>query len=403
MKKGLVVGLSYLTVIAWGCLPMLSNRVSMAIASVSNSVAVAQTDSPMGTLRERQSSQQKPPTHKQIDQTPTQSSKRLKIEIDVTSPGDLLVKEGQAVTANQLVADRQSERSILTAQLQETNLSIERLKFAPKVSPVPPAGVKTLTSLPPKTSYGEEQAQIAAATARIGDLERKYVLAQAAAKTTLPETEKVRGSKLEVKQAEEKIARHQQKIDALKTLEDIDQAVKDHEQVKLRELNRLLIEATSKLEQDIATEGIARSTRSSHLADAQFQITEAQRDLQLARARMVTATEKRRQIEFDYQTKQTERGEQVERLELERVKLMETSKLQVHDREYQVAQLVLKQGQIQKQLETIGVVRTPHQGTIRRVKLVAQHGNLLRYEVSLIYVPNAPKPNSPVSQWQVEK
>jgi hypothetical protein len=403
MKKGLVVGLSYLTVIAWGCLPMLSNRVSMAIASVSNSVAVAQTDSAKPTLGERQSSQQKPPKQNQIDQTPTQSSKRLKIEIDVTSPGDLLVKEGQAVTANQLIADRQSERSTLTAQLQETNLSIERLKFAPQVSPVPPAGVKTLTSLPPKTSYGEEQAQIAAATARIGDLERKYVLAQAAAKTTLPETEKVRGSKLEVKQAEEKIARHQQKIDALKTLEDIDQAVKDHEQVKLRELNRALIESQSKLEQDIATEGIARSSRSSYLADAQFQITEAQRELQLARARLITATEKRRQIEFDYQTKQTERGEQAERLELERVKLMETSKLQVHDREYQVAQLVLKQGQIQKQLETIGVVRTPHQGTIRRVKLVAQHGNLLRYEVSLIYVPNAPKPNSPVSQWQVEK
>jgi hypothetical protein len=395
MKKGLVVGLSYLTVIAWGCLPMLSNRVSMAIASVSNSVAVARTD--------RQSSQQKPPTHKQIDQTPTQQHKRLKIEIDVTSPSDLLVKEGQTVTANQLIADRQSERSTLTAQLQETNLSIERLKFAPKVLPLPPAGVKTLTSLPPKTSYGEEQAQIKAAAAKIGDLERKYVLAQAAAKTTLPETEKVRGSKLEVKQAEEKIARHQQKIDALKTLEDIDQAVKDHEQVKLRELNRLLIEATSKLEQDIATEGIAKATRSSHLADAQFQITEAQRELQLARARMVTAVEKRRQIEFDYQTRQTERGEQVERLELERVKLMETSKLQIHDREYQIAQLVLKQGQIQKQLETIGVVRTPHQGTIRRVKLVAQHGNLLRYEVALIYAPNAPKLNSPVSQWQEEK
>jgi multidrug efflux pump subunit AcrA (membrane-fusion protein) len=399
MKNGLVVGLSYLTVIAWGCLPMLSNRVSMAIASVSNSVAVAQTD----RQSPQKSPQQTPPKRNQPDPTPSQQNKRLKIEIDVTSPGDLLVKEGQTVAANQLIADRQSERSTLTAQLQETNLSIERLKFAPKVSPVPPAGIKTLTSLPPKTSYGEEQAQIAAATARIGDLERKYVLAQAAAKTTLPETEKVRGSKLEVKQAEEKIARHQQKIDALKTLEDIDQAVKDHEQVKLRELNRLLIEATSKLEQDIATEGIARSTRSSHLADAQFQITEAQRELQLARARLITATEKRRQIEFDYQTKQTERGEQVERLELERVKLMETSKLQTHDREYQVAQLMLKKAQVQKQLETIGVVRTPHQGTIRRVKLVAQHGNLLRYEVSLIYAPNAPKLNSPVSQWQVEK
>ena len=78
----------------------------------------------------------------------------------------------------------------------------------------------------------------------------------------------MRGSKLEVKQAEEKIARHQQKIDALKTLEDIDEAVKEHEQVKLRELNRALIEATTKLEQDIATEGIARATRASQIGRA---------------------------------------------------------------------------------------------------------------------------------------
>ena len=205
-------------------------------------------------------------------------------------------------------------------------------------------------------------------------------------------------------QATEKIARHQQKIDALKTLEDIDPAVKEHEHVKLRELNRLSIEATTKLEQDVATEGIAKATRSSHLADAQFEITGAQRDLQLARARLTTAAEKRRQLEFDYRIKETEHGEQVQRSELERVKLQETGKLQAHDREYQIAQLVLKQGQIHKQLETIGVVRTPHQGTIRRVKLVAQHGNLLRYEVALVYAPNAPKPITPVvSQWQEEK
>ena len=235
------------------------------------------------------------------------------------------------------------------------------------------------------------------------DLERKYVLAQAAAKVTLPETQKVRGSRIAVKQAEEKIARHQQKIDALKTLEDIDPAVKEHEQVKLRELNRLLTEATTKLEQDIATEGIAKSTRSSHLADAQFEIAGAQRDLQLVRARLTTAVEKRRQLEFDYRIKETEYGEQVQRSELERVKLRQTNQLQAHDREYQIAQLILKQGQIQKQLETIGVVRTPHQGTIRRVKLVSQHGNLLRYEVALVYASNAPKQKPPLSQWQEEK
>jgi multidrug efflux pump subunit AcrA (membrane-fusion protein) len=375
----------------------------MAIASSSNSVAVATTDSAKPTLRERQSLQQTPKHRNQPAPAPTQS-KRLKIEIDVTSPGDLLVKEGQTVTANQLIADRQSERSTLSAQLQETNLAIERLKAAPKVSPVPPAAVKALNSLPPKISYGEEQAQITAATARVRDLERKYVLAQTQTRATLPETEKVRASKIAIKQAEEKIRRHQQKIDALKTLEDIDEAVKDHEQVKLRELNRSLIEAQAKLEQDIAIERIATAARVSRLADVQFEVTGAQRDLQLAKSRLATAAEKRRQLEYDYQTKQVERGEQIQRWELERVKMLETNRLQVHDREYQIAQLVLKQRQIHKQLETIGVVRTPHQGTIRRVKLVAQHGNLLRYEVALIYALNAPKPITPVvSQWQEER
>jgi multidrug efflux pump subunit AcrA (membrane-fusion protein) len=376
-----------------------AQRPQRGIASSSNSVAVATTDSAKPTLGERHSPQQTPKHRNQAAPAPTQS-KRLKIEIDVTSPGDLLVKEGQTVAANQLIADRQSERSTLSAQLQETNLAIERLKAAPKVSPVPPAAVKALNSLPPKISYGEEQAQITAATAKVRDLERKYVLAQTQTRVTLPETEKVRASKIAVKQAEEKIRRHQQKIDALKTLEDIDEAVKEHEQVKLRELNRLLIEAQARLEQDIAIERIATAARVSRLADVQFEVTGAQRDLQLAKSRLATAAEKRRQLEYDYQTKQVERGEQIQRWELERVKMLETNRLQVHDREYQIAQLVLKQRQIQKQLETIGVVRTPHQGTIRRVKLVAQHGNLLRYEVALIY---APKSERVVSQWRGEK
>ena len=417
MKKSLVVGLSYLSVIAWGFLPTLSSQMSRAVASVNR-------DSLNGTLRERnvpEFLEQKSIAQTQTTRTNTgsteasfvgeasptklapQQTKRLKIELDVSNPDDILVKEGQTVAANQLIADRQSERSTLTAQLEETNLSIEKLKAAPKVSQVPPAGVKTLTNLPPKTSYAEEQAQITTAAAKVSDLQRKYALAQAVAEATLPETQKVRGSKIAVKQIEEKIATHRQKIDALKTLDDIDPAVKEHEEVKLRELNRSLVEAQTKLEQEIATEGIARATRTSHLADARFEITGAQRELQLARSRLATAIEKRKQLEFDYQIKGIERAQQVQRTELERVKLQETSKLQTHDREYQIAQLVLKKGQIQKQLSTIGAIRSPSQGTIRRVKLVAQHGSLLRYEVALVYTPNTVKSTKPLSEWQEEK
>jgi hypothetical protein len=404
MKKSLfVTGLSYLTVVGWGCLPMLSNGMSMAIAS--NSVAsnsVASNPVASNSIASNSIVQTSTPTTQKKQPIKTQQTKRLKIEIDVTSPGDLLVKEGQTVTANQLIADRPVERVALSTQLQEIKLSLERLKLAPKVSQVPPISVKAVDRLPPKISYVEEQAQITAAAAKVRDLERKYILAQAAAKTTLPETEKVRGSKIAVKQVEEKIAKHQQKIDALKTLEDMDEAVKEHEQVKLRELNRQRVETQNKLEQDIATEGTAEATRLSHLADAKFEITDAQRDLELARARLATSLEKRRQLEFDARIKEAQQEEQVQRLELERVRMMEVDKLASHAREYQIAQLILKKGQVQKQIETIGVVKTPHQGMIRRVKLVSQHSNVLRYEVVLVYNLQ-PLPTPKLSQWREEK
>jgi uncharacterized protein involved in type VI secretion and phage assembly len=76
---------------------------------------------------------------------------------------------------------------------------------------------------------------------------------------------------------------------------------------------------------------------------------------------------------------------------------MEANKLQEHDREYQIAQLVLKKIQIQKQLETLAGVKTPHQGMIRRVKLVSQQGNLMRYEVGLVYPI---QPAATVNQWK---
>jgi hypothetical protein len=86
------------------------------------------------------------------------------------------------------------------------------------------------------------------------------------------------------------------------------------------------------------------------------------------------------------------------------VRMMEVGKLAAHDREYQIAQLILKKGQVQKQLETIGAIKTPHQGTIRRVKLVSQHSNVLRYEVVLVYNVNpTPTPSSKPPQWQEDK
>jgi hypothetical protein len=390
MNKTSAIGLSYLAVAGWWALPALSSK--DGIAAERSSIATSSTPNvSVAAAAVKKTSKDSPA------KLPT---KRLKIEIDVTNPSDLLVKEGQKVEANQLIADRSLERNNLATQLQEVNLSIERLRTAPKVSPLPPVGVRELKSLP-KVSYVEEQAQVSAAAAKLKDVQRKYTLVQTVAKTPLPESGKVRVSRTAVQQAQETLRKQQQKLDALLTLNEIDPAIQEHERTKLGELQQALIEAQAKLEQDLAVEGLAKANRASQIEEVRFEVTIAERDVQLARARLSTAIEKRKQLEFEHQIKQAERGEQLQRLELERVKLRSANKLQEHDREYQIAQLVLKKIQIQKQLETLAGVKTPHQGTIRRVKLVSQHGNLMRYEVGLVYSLNpSPIKTANVSQWQ---
>jgi hypothetical protein len=326
-------------------------------------------------------------------------NRRLKITVEVNSPGELLVEDGQKVVAQQVIVDRKIERGVLTAQLDEVKLSIEQLRTAPAVSQVPPAAVNSLKALP-KAQYLEESAQVTAATAKLRDMERKFEVALKVAAAPLPETGKVRVGTIAVQQAEENIRKQQRKIDALGTLEDLDPAIRQHEEAVMAKLQQGLAELRAKLEPEEQQEALAKVTRASALEAVRLELTTAQRDLELAKARLGAAAEKRRQLEYDYEIRQAERAEQVQRSELERVKLLESGKLQAHDREYQVAQLVLKRDRIQRQIEALATIKVPHAGTIRRVKLAGQKNGLLQYEIVLVYGPGetAPKTN----EWKEE-
>jgi hypothetical protein len=103
-------------------------------------------------------------------------------------------------------------------------------------------------------------------------------------------------SRTAVQQAQETLRKQQQKLDALLTLNEIDPAIQEHERTKLGELQQALIEAQAKLEQDLAVEGLAKANRASQIEEVRFEVTIAERDVQLARARLSTAIEKRKQL-----------------------------------------------------------------------------------------------------------
>jgi chromosome segregation ATPase len=337
-----------------------------------------------------------------VSSSPTASNtKRLKIEVEVSSTSEVLIEEGQKVAAQQIIVDRKTERASLTNQLQEVKLSIEKLKTAPKVSQVPPTNVSALRALP-NAKYLEETAQVTAAAAKLQDTQRKYAVAQKVANAPLPETGQIRVSQQAIQQAEENIRKQQQKIDALANIEDLDPAVKQHEEAKIAQLRQKLTELQAKLEPEQQNLSVAAANRSSTLEAARFEVATAQRELELAKARLGAAKEKRQQTEVDYSYKQVEHGQQTQRLELERVKLLESGKLQEHDREYQLAQLILKHNQIQRQLEDLAAIKVPHAGTIRRVKLAGQRGGLLLYEITLVYQVGERDSKTKANTWKDE-
>jgi hypothetical protein len=343
--------------------------------------------------------------------TTAPNAKRLKIQVEVNSPKDLKVKEGQRIAINDTVADNQRiQRAALTAELTSVNLRLEKLKLAPKVAPIPPAKVNALKQAV-KHSYAQEEAEIASVKSRISELQRKYRLVQSSTTAPLPETAKVRSLAQAVTDIEGSIRKQQQKIDALKTISDddkligeIDRPITEHEDIQLAKLQQSLTEARLKVSEAMAIEDTARRTRSNKVEEVKVEIANAQRDLDLAHAKLATAIEKTNQARADRQIASAEREDRVFRTELERIKLTEVANLQKHDREYEIAQLQVKKIQLISQIRELKGVTAPFDGTVKRVKLLAQQGNVLRYEVGLMYATATVQQRADsIPQWQEDK
>jgi hypothetical protein len=343
--------------------------------------------------------------------TTAPNAKRLKIQVEVNSPKDLKVKEGQRIAINDTVADNQRiQRAALAAELTSVNLRLEKLKLAPKVAPIPPAKVNTLKQAV-KHSYAQEEAEIASVKSRISELQRKYRLVQSSTTAPLPETAKVRSLAQAVTDIEGSIRKQQQKIDALKTISDddkligeIDKPITEHEDIQLAKLQQSLTEARLKVSEARAIEDAARMTRSNKVDEVRVEIVNAARDLDLAHAKLAAAIEKTNQARADRQIAAAERDDRVFRTELERIKLTEVANLQKHDREYEIAQLQVKKTQLIAQIRELKGVTAPFDGTVKRVKLLAQQGNVLRYEVGLMYATATVQQRADsIPQWEIDR
>jgi hypothetical protein len=276
--------------------------------------------------------------------------------------------------ANKLKADYHKPESIaLQAELDRVNREIAKLKEVPKVAPLPIITAKAVKTAP-KPNATHEQAELAAAQTKLTKAQQRYQLAQAGLATTpIPE--------MEAAIAADNRADRQVDLD-LATGERI--------------LAPIVIAP--------ALPAVVRQPDRSKNIQTEF--ANAQRELETAQAELTAVIEKHQQARLAWQTAELDRQDRSHRAELDRIKQTEFANLQSHDRQYQLAQLNLKKIQLESQIKDLESAVTPFDGTVQQVKMVAKAGNMVRYEVGILYAQATVQPRSEAiafPRWQEDR
>ena len=261
-------------------------------------------------------------------QTTTTAPKRLNITVNISEPDDLKVSEGSLVKTGDIIADRERERTRLTAQQKQLQLSLERLKAAIITPPVVPQKVPTVMALPP-VSYLEHEAAVEKTKSKIAQVE----------------------SELELKQEE---------ITYLKSVKNLDPIILEHEQAKLKQLKQ--------------------------------EHTAAVRDYQLAMGKLQSAKDSRKYQEYQASINSARRVEEMNQARLNYQRQLAEYEQRLADREFQLIQLQEKLNDLDNALATLSTVKSPYAGTVRRVKFLGQSPDgSLTAEVTLMVDNTAEK------------
>ncbi|MDJ0713868.1 MAG: hypothetical protein QNJ54_06580 [Prochloraceae cyanobacterium] len=249
------------------------------------------------------------------------SSRRFKVTVKVSEPEDLKIKEGDRITAGQIIADRQREKTRLNSQRKQLQLTFQRLSTSTITPPTPPLAVPALAALPP-FSYLEHEAAIEKSKTAIASIEAEIDLKK-------------------------------QEIQYLSQLPSIDSIILEHERAKLNSLKR------------------------NHTA--------AVRDYQLAVGKLQSAKNTRAYQEYVASVNAARRVEQLNQTRLNYQRQLAEYEQRLADRQYQIAQVQTRLNEVENALASLSVVKAPYAGTVRRVKWLGQSPDgSLSAEVTLI-------------------
>ena len=258
-----------------------------------------------------------------IDEDATQSQgskKRFKLSLTLSEPADLKVREGDVISTGQLLSDRVKDRERLEAQKRQIEFQIQRLKL-PIIRPLSPRDAVPVPDLPPP-SYLQEEAEV----------DKQSIEAEISAKER---------------------DNQQRMIDALQTLDPgtVPPSTIPHEQAKFAERDREFQKQIS--EQALAKGKLSKAKEKFSYEQYRHSVELSKRDLDLSR----------NNLEYQRQLQEFEKQER--------------------DRAFQISEATAKLQIIESQLAALSIIRSPYNGTIKKIKWLGQSDRLINVELVL--------------------
>ena len=329
-------------------------------------------------------SQQSPEVAATASSSLANSPRKLKFNLSISSPRDLLIKQGDTVVPGQVLADRVEERSRLSAQRQVLELSLKQIQAKTIVSPLTPLPVPAVKSLPP-ISYVEEETAIQTAGINIQQAQNAFAAQQENLKTEpLEESSAVAKAAVEVHNQQHIVDNQHRIIDAVAMLKDLPPSVPVHEQevLKLREGDLHLVEANYR--QAVAKLEAASKAQTEKLQQLAASLEKARAEKQLAIARLQTKKDQRAYTEYEASVTAARQAQEHNQATQNYERQQQESEQQQRDRSFQIAQLQTKIAEVDNQLSVLSTVKSPYPGIIQRVTFTGQNDKNLSVEAVLI-------------------
>jgi biotin carboxyl carrier protein len=254
------------------------------------------------------------------------------IEVTLSQPQDLKVRQGDSVAAGEIIADRAVERARLEQQRKQLAINLKRLQSQETKPMRPLLPVPPIAPLP-APNFMDQQAAISA-------------------------------ERVKVQQAEWAVDLQQRKLDLLRTMDGVPTAVLAHEDKKLQDVGRKLEQATA--------------------------------ELAMAQAKLELAKAERLHQEYEHSLKITANAQATNQQELEINRQEQLRTQTENDRQFRITQVEAQIIAIDERLRSLAAVRSPYSGKVIKIKWEGQSDLSLKAIVTLSIDSSQLQPTSTI-------